>query len=172
MNQEQIQSTVQNFQELFGTELSDSEKVLLDRIKFLLTRVLESKRGFNIVIEIIATKLLNLARSQFNLNSLKNVDLWEFEHKAAEISDLLTAESDRLTEKEEKFARDVIGLIEFAARNGIGLGLVANLLAHDIREILTHKNLDTALASGFWPKVSGWAERNQRPVGNPDESEE
>jgi hypothetical protein len=172
MNQEQIQSTVHHFQEIFGMELSDSEKAVLDRIKFLLTRVLESKRGFNIVIEIISTKLLNIARSQFNLNSITNVDLREFERKASEISDLLTADSDQLTEKEDNFARDVIGLVDFSARNGIGLGLVANLLAHDIREILIHKNLDTALASGFRPKVSGWAKRNQQPVGNPDESEE
>ena len=88
------------------------------------------------------------------------------------MSDLLTSDSDNLTEQEEKFARDVIGLIDVAVRNGIGLGLVANLLAHDIREIFLHKNLNRAIASGFWPKVSGWSKKNQQLVGNPDDLEE
>lgn len=72
-----------------------------------------------------------------------------------------------ITEEERQFLNDAIGAIDFVIRNGIGFGVIAGALGHDISEIRYHGGLKQALAAPFLPKVKGWAELNEDSIGGP-----
>jgi hypothetical protein len=76
------------------------------------------------------------------------------------------------TEEERAFLHDIIGLVEFACRNGLNFSLVFSILGHDVNEIMQHGgNLERARSQAiFAPKVSGWAKRNAEHVGETPES--
>lgn len=76
------------------------------------------------------------------------------------------------TPLERTFLEDVIGLVDYVVRNGIDFNRVISAVAHDVREIGEYGSLDKAVTEGFVrPVVSGWAERNKTPVGEPESGE-
>ncbi|MFC1805882.1 hypothetical protein ACFL09_02755 [Planctomycetota bacterium] len=167
----QEDTEVARLKEAFGGELSPAETDLLRRIQQLFQAVLSQKRGFNIVIEIVATKLLRVINSGFDVN-VRNIDLILFQERMGESIPLLGEGEDAITEEEESFSRDAIATIDFVVRNGIGFGLIANVLSHDIGAISDHGTLDRAASDGFLPKVYSMARYSERSLGDPDETEE
>ena len=141
----------------FGDRLTHSEVTLLQNLQKLFSSVLQAKKGFGIVVETVAAKLSPAADAdQSAANNPANVDIQSLINMIAEGAQL---PSDRvispMTEREREFSENAIGAIDFVIRNSIGFGLIANVLGHDLAEILHHGSLDAI--PGFCPKVSGWA---------------
>jgi len=156
----------------FGGELTPAEVQFLRRIQELFRAVLSQRRGFNIVIEIIAVKLLKVIKAKLDLNVRANVDVFLLEKSIGENIPVLGEAERAITHQEEEFAKDVIAVVDFAVRNSIGFALIANVLSHDITEIFNQGSLDNAAALGFYPKVGGWAHYDRESIGEPDEAEE
>lgn len=162
-------STLDQVKEVFGSNLSDAELEFLMRVEKMFKSVLEAKKGFNIVVEILADKLRNIVRGKLDLNDRTNIDAIVFAQRFGDDKDIATLEDSELTQAEEKFARDVIAVIDFVVRNGVGFGLIANVLCHDVMEIFDQGTLDDALSRGFSPKTSGWASYDEASVGDSEE---
>jgi len=167
-----VEHAVESVKQIFGGELAPAEVEFLRRIQELFRAVLSQKRGFNTVIEIIAVKLLKVVKAKLDLNVRANVDVFLLEKSLGEDIPALGEAERAITAREEEFARDVIAVIDFVIRNGIGFALVANVLSHDITEIFNQGSLDNAIQLGFYPKVSGWAQYDETCVGDPGDMEE
>ncbi len=158
----------------YGGELSQDERAFLDWVQGLFKKVLAADRGFHIALELIAPKMLVLLRAKFDVSKFSetNIDIYKFfqDHNPDEI--FFESGDAALTERERVFCRDVIAVVDFVVRNGIGFPLIANLLCHDIDEILRATSLDIAINRGFSPKTSGWGEYNAESFGDPDETQE
>jgi len=167
-----VEHAAASVKQVFGGELAPAEVEFLRRIQELFRAVLSQKRGFNTAIEIIAVKLLKVIKAKLDLNVRANVDVFLLEKSIGENIPVLGEGERAITPQEEVFARDVIAAVDFVIRNGIGFGLIANVLSHDIGEIFSRGSLDNAAALGFYPKVSGWADYDRESVGEPDDAEE
>lgn len=146
----------------FGDHLLKPELAFLRETQRLFQAALNSGKGFGIVVEIVAAKLhgflnktnSNRIRLAFDAQSFKET----FDADSARI---LVADA-ALTEGEACFSKDVIDAIEFVICNGIGFGLIAGALSHDLNEILAKQCYEDAL---FSPKVSGWADYHRAQIG-------
>ena len=137
-------------------ELLEADLAVLNRIKELFTAVADGKAPFNLISEVVAAKLLSIIRGGLNLGLLRNIDARFFSEQMQIGQSFLEDVSGPSSETEITFAKDVIGLVDFAFRNGVSFGLVANILSHDFAEIFRCGSLEKAIASGFLPKCSGY----------------
>ena len=157
-----IDERLQQVKSAFGDHLLEPEFAFLRETQRLFDVVLKSGNGFGIVVEVVAAKLHGFLsttsssriRLAFDAQMFKET----FEADSARISSANTA----LSEREANFSRDVIDAIEFVICNGIGFGLIAGALSHDLNEILSQGSLEVAI---FSPKVSGWADYYRAQIG-------
>ena len=83
------QQQIEHLKGVYGGALTEGELVLLMRIQLLFRNVIEAKRGFNMVIEIVATKLHHVIRANLDVTVRTNVDLYLFEKSMDKDSPLL-----------------------------------------------------------------------------------
>lgn len=164
---------VSKVRQVFGGELTPTEVDFLRGIQELFRAAPAQKGGFNRAIGTVAARLREVIRRDLDLGVRSNIDASVFQREIGESVLSLPKEERPATTQEEEFCRDVVAAVDFVIRNGIGLGLMVNVLSHDIGEILHHGSLDEACSLGFSPKVAGWAQYDQEvSIGDPDEVEE
>jgi hypothetical protein len=154
----------ENTKRAYG-ELIDADLAVLDRIKELFQAVVDGRAPFNLISEVVAAKLLSLIRGGLNLGLIRNIDARFFTKQMESGIGYLNDRQGPSSEVEVTFSKDVIGLVDFALRNGISFGLVANILSHDFAEIFRCGCLDKALEGGFLPKCNGYRLYDEDAVG-------
>jgi hypothetical protein len=164
-----IDDRLQQIKSDFGDHLTKQELAFLQEIQLFFDATLKQQRGFGLVVEIVASKLQSYRKNQSPHTRARAsffVDVFQrtFDDDMVKLE---TADLP-LTEKEAGFAKDVIEAIDFVIRNGIGFGLIAAALSHDLREIMQEGSIDNAT---FNPMVSGWADYNRLQIA-PTEPEE
>lgn len=147
----------------FGEHLEPTERDLLRRIQELFQSVLGARRGFGIVVEIVAEKLSDYLDGTPIPSFHGAFDRLSFQEMLQKQPVRMSNADAPLTEREETFCRDVIGVIDFTVQNGIGFGLIASALAHDLVEICRAGGMDKAL---FIPKVSGYSKYSPEQFGS------
>ncbi len=151
----------------YGDHLSPDEALAVYSIRHEFASVLQARRCFLSAIINSAVNLVKITTERGGILNFDVMNLHRFMNDATTVQSLeRLAESTNespLTVKEESFARDVIGAIDFVLENGIGFGLIANCLSHDFLEVLQVNGMEQAI---FNPKVSGWASYNKNEVGD------
>ena len=146
----------------FGDHLLEPEIKFLRETQLLFEAASAARKGFGIVVEAVAAKLHGFLNKTPSSRIRFAFDAQSFQETFDADSARISAADTTLTEEEANFSRDVIDAIEFVICNGIGFGLIAGALSHDLNEILKAGSLKDAL---FSPKVSGWAEYHRAPIG-------
>lgn len=166
------ENPVLQVKKVYGGELSEDEIALLTTIQDIFRRILESQKGFNECVNLIAETLTKTIRINFNLYTVENVDVRRFDEIFNAEDRFLNGQMSSLTEKEIQFSQEVIEAIDFFMLSGVGFGLAVNVLYHDFTEIIHNGGLENAFNSSFSPKISGWAHYSAGNVGDPDEPED
>ncbi len=158
-----IDRTILRAQGVFGDHLQESERVFLTSIQQLFQSALDKQQGFGIVIETVADALKRFLKQTSSARLRLAFDAQNFMATFDKGTVQILEANTPLTEPEVRFANDVIDAIEFVMLNGIGFGLIAGALSHDVLEILKAGSRDKAI---FNPKVSGWAEYHRKQIGD------
>ncbi|HOX39624.1 MAG TPA: hypothetical protein PL033_16710 [Candidatus Brocadiia bacterium] len=168
---------IDRLRSIFGGELAEDEVIFLSQVKDVAKLVSERKCDFDEAMKVLSDCIFKWieirAVDEDYTNFRQNIDLCEFCHSyPTRVSRSEEHRQRDLSEEETKFLQDMCGAIDFVTRNGIGFGLILNVLAHDIGEIMKNEEPGRLFSVGFSPKVSGWATYNREKVGDPDESSE
>ncbi len=163
-----IDNSIERVKRVFGGEFTEEEEANLRRIQNIFQQVIESHSGFNESVKETVRILKEIVQSEFDERKRENTDMLSFLRTCSQNKSLISNNGKNLTKKEEEFSKDIIAAIDFVIRNGIGYGLIINVLCHDMKEILIVGELDNA---DYSPKVSGWAQYDVENIGDPEEPE-
>jgi hypothetical protein len=158
---------------VYAGELADDEKAFLLQLRGLFMDVAEKRAQFNLIVEVVAARLPDIIRDSLKLNLVSNIDSHFFEETYREpIDHHLKDNSTTTTEDNLKFARDVVGAIDFTLRNGVGIRFLLNMLSHDLYEMLKYRGLAEMISAQVMPKCSGYSQFTAQAVGDPEIEEE
>jgi hypothetical protein len=153
----------------FGDHLKQPELAFLRETQKFFMSALENKNGFGVAVGIVAEKLHGFLKKTPSTRLRFAFDAQSFRDTFQHDSIQLLNASTPMTEMESKFSIDVIDAVEFVVENGIGFGLIAGALSHDLNEIILAGSLEKAI---FNPKVSGWADYKRALIGVAQNEEE
>jgi len=150
---------------VYGSGIGDDEVMVLKEVQSVFRNSLEHGLPLHKSAQQALNALKELLNQASGENLRANIDV----HVLLRDVDLShsTATSDHSpSDREKRFADDVIHAIDFALRNGISSRFILNVLAHDLHEVLVVGS--DHLYQGFLPKSAGWARMNREPVDDPD----
>jgi len=153
--------------ELLAGEFVPEEERLLQTIRDLFGAVVEHRLSFHAVVRQVRDQLVPLKRSRLTLEALERFDARALREKVEEESARAAADGGlKFTRAEEEFSRDVIGIIDFATRNGLSLSVITSLIVHDLREILDFEDMDEAVRGNVLLQCHEYRELSEAPIGN------
>lgn len=153
--------------ELVAGRFAPEEERLLQTIRDLFGGVVEHRLSFNAVVRQVRDQLVPLKRSRLSLEALARFDARTLREKVEEESACAAANGGlKVTPAEEEFSRDVIGVIDYATRNGLSLSVVTSLIVHDLREILDFEDMDEAVRGNAVLSCHEYRKLSEEPIGN------
>lgn len=155
--------SIPRLKSVYGGELSAQEFEYLETLQQRFRNVVSSGSGFREAARKTAEELRDLAKRRYGLQALRDSDWLSLADEYPAASRQPTAEDD-LRDWQRSFAEDLIGALGFVMRNRIGFRMAANVLAHDLLEVLSKGEP----GAGFRPKASGWARHDSATVGDPE----
>jgi hypothetical protein len=155
-------------QEVRGGQLTEDEARWLRGVQRLV-RDVSNRDWFVGALGLIGLDIEGLQRHGYSMTvALASGFRSQVGEFAARLSDSSSVGESK--DIEQRFLRDIDGLIDFAVRNGLAFDRVMAVLGHDVQELRRRydSDLEKAIADQFHPKVTGWAKKNSTSVGEPD----
>jgi hypothetical protein len=153
----------------FAGQMSEAEIRFCKDVHDLLGAVIEARLDFETALGLLLEDFKALRTYSFEIDAAAAAG-WTpiIENIVQNLPNVPVAQHP--SDSQLAFLHDLIGYLDFAARNGLTFKFILMGILHDIAGLSNYDwSLEKAEADFFKPRTSGWAALNAMPVGEPEE---